>query len=273
MTNSKNLLMAGAVGLSADQIKNFICSFRKVNPVDTFVVLVDEKTRDSSRDFFFNHRVDAIVCDASKYKTSPINSRHFFYLDLLKEFADYRNILLTDTRDLVFQTNPFDHCPQNEEYLFVFQEDKNISLAFEVNNRIWLERIYGFDIVEKLKYKPILCGGAFFGSRNAMLHLLTLMKYEMEKIPSELFEWTVGDQPVLNYICYLNKNDELPLTIKENGDIMANLCVSLIVPSATDSIQLDLAKNLVLVNGKIPSMIHQYDRNVLLKQLYDSMYT
>lgn len=264
--------MAAAIGLGVDQLKNFIQSFRAVNPVDTFVVLVDQKTKIAAREFFFNHRVDAIACDASKYKTSPINSRHFFYLDLLQKFSDYKNVLLTDTRDLVFQTNPFDHCPNNEEYLFVFEEDKNISLAFEVNNRIWLERIYGLDVIEKLKYKPILCGGAFFGSRTAILHLLTLMKYEMEKMPAELFEYTVADQPVLNYICYLNKSHDLPLYIKENGNIMGNLCVSLVVPSSTDSVHLDLVKKQVIINGKIPSIIHQYDRSPALKAMYDSMY-
>ena len=272
MIKSHNLLMAAAIGLSADKIKNFICSFRAVNPKDTFVVLVDEKTRVESREFFLNHRVDAIACDPSKYKTSPINSRHFFYLELLDQFPNYKNILLSDTRDLVFQTNPFDHCPTDEEYFFAFEEDKNISLTFEVNNRIWLDTIYGAEVTESLKYKPILCGGAFFGSRSSMMLFLTELKNQMLSIPPNTFEWVVADQPALNYICYIKKPPGLPISIKENGDIMGNLCVSLVVPASTDTVHLDLISKKIIVNGKIPSMVHQYDRSPLLQNFYDSMY-
>lgn len=271
MLNAKNLLIAAAIGLPASAIKNFIVSFRKVNTKDKFIVLVDEQTKRDSYEVFLNNFVEVIVCDAKKYNTSPINSRHLFYYDLIQQLPEYKNVLVSDTRDLLFQSDPFSYCP-DEPHLFAFEEDSNCPLMHEINNRNWIRTIYGEKRLEQIGNNPILCGGAMLGSRKEMLKLLYLMAKEMLNIDPNVFSWTVADQPVLNHICYSELAKDLNLSIKKNGDVMVNLCVSLVHNHDSDQINLDIKTNLISVNGKVPSIIHQYDRSETLVELYDRIY-
>lgn len=272
MLNAKNLLIAAAIGLPIESIKHFIVSFRKVNQEDTFVVLVDENTKNNSDELFLKYFVDAVVCDPKKYNTSPINSRHFFYLDYIAHHPEYKNVLISDSRDLVFQKNPFSDC-LDSEHIFAFEEDPNFGLIHEGNNRGWIRNIYGEQRMQELAQKPILCCGALLGSRNAMLDMLKIMCKEMLQINPDLFSWTVADQPVLNHICYSNLSQNLPLTIKKNGEVVGNLCLCLVLLGASNKIHLDILSNIVYVDGKIPSIVHQYDRSLTLSSVYDRIHT
>lgn len=271
MLNAKNLLIAAAIGLPVTSIKNFIVSFRKVNTKDRFIVLVDEQTKQDSHEVFLNNFVEVIVCDTKKYNTSPINSRHLFYYELINQLPEYKNILVSDTRDLLFQSDPFIHC-HDTPHVFAFEEDSNCPLMHEINNRNWIRTIYGEKRLEEIGNKPILCGGAILGSRDEVLKMLHLMAKEMLSIEPSVFSWTVADQPVLNHICYSNLSKGLNLFIKKNGDVMVNLCVSLVHNHDSDQINLDIKTNLINVNGNIPSIVHQYDRSQTLIELYDRIY-
>lgn len=271
MLNADNLLIAAAIGLPASSLKNFIVSFRKVNPKDRFIMLIDQATKDASYGHFLDYCAEVIVCDQTKYNTSPINSRHFFYYDIIRTLPKYKNILVSDTRDIVFQSDPFLHCP-NYEHLFAFEEDSNCGLAHEGHNRTWMSTIYGQERIDQLTTTPIVCGGAVMGSSDCVIEMLRLMTEEMSKINPALFQWIVADQPVLNQICYSELSKNLPLSIKKNGEILGNLCLSLVHDYAHDAVELNVKTRKVKVNGYTPSMIHQYDRSPILTDIYNGMY-
>ena len=273
MLKSKNLLMAAAIGLPIEQIKNFVSSFRKVNHHDTFIVLVDQNTRNNSYEQFADNGVETIVCDASRYWTSPINSRHYFYYDIIKGISEeYKNVLITDTRDLIFQSDPFKHCP-DADHLFAFEEDSNCGIGHEGHNRAWIRNIYGQQRVDELSNKPILNGGALMGSKKSLTEMLRLLTEETSKVDPQIASWSILDQPIINHICYSDLSRDLPLSIKKNGEVMGNVGLSLVHKWASDKITLDLKTNLVSVNGMIPSILHQWDRNPVLSYLFDKTYS
>lgn len=272
MINAENLLIAAAIGLPISSLKNFIVSFRKVNQKDRFIILVDQATKDASYGKFLDYCAEIIVCDPSTYNTSPINSRHFFYYDIIKNLPKYKNILISDSRDIIFQSDPFLHCP-DYPHIFAFEEDSNCGLAHEGNNRTWMATIYGQERLEQLTTKPILCGGALMGSSDCLVEMLRLMNEEMRKIDPGMFSWIIADQPVLNEICYSELSKHLPLSIKKNGEILGNLCLSLVHDYAYDAVELNIKTKQVKVNRHIPSMVHQYDRNPMLLEMYNNLYT
>lgn len=268
----KNLLMSAAIGLSINDIKNFIVSFRSVNTKDDFIVLVDEQTKNASYDLFIKHFVHPIACDKEQFKTSPINSRHFFYLNYLKtNQLDYKNVLVTDTRDFMFQLDPFSFCPE-EEHVFVFEEDSNFKLMYESTNRFWLKSIYGEERVKELDLRNIVSGGAILGTRQQTTKMLEILCHEMSIIDRNYFETDIADQPVLNHICYSELVKTLPLQIKKNGDIGANIGLSLTREYAKDLVYLDVMTKKIIVNGMTPAMVHQYDRNPILLEAINNKF-
>ena len=141
MIGSKNLVMGTAVGYNISQVKNFVLSFRKFNMTDSIIMLVDKLTQDNLQEFFNSYYVTPVLFDAAAYATPCNNSRYTKYLEILVNNPQYKNVLISDTRDVVFQMNPFTDLP--EDYLYCFEEDSNVSLWFEGCNRGWLIQIYG----------------------------------------------------------------------------------------------------------------------------------
>ena len=269
MIGSKNLVMGTSIGYNISQVKNFVLSFRKFNMTDSIIMLVDKQTQDNLREFFNSYYVTSVLFDAAAYATPCNNSRYTKYLDILVNNPQYKNVLISDTRDVVFQMNPFTDLP--EDYLYCFEEDSNVSLWFEGNNRTWLIQIYGPERAEQLQNSRVMCSGTIFGSYDRMTKLVEAMVAQISYIHQELSSWQIVDQGVFNNICYSDLAEKLNITHKKNGDIVTTLCMSLST-IGLDVVQLNLQTNTLTVNGMTPKIIHQYDRNVILTDLYDKMY-
>jgi hypothetical protein len=267
---AKNLLLGAACGYGVSAIKNFVLSFRKHNQKDDIVLIVDSATRPSVEQFLENHQVKIEMFEPTSCATGVNNSRYFKYLEYISSVSQYENVFISDTRDVIFQSDPFDNSFPSE-YIYLFAEDGNVGIYDEGNNRTWVRQIYGQEMLDKLSNKNIICSGTILGERKNLTALLQKMVSNILGLDPSVSGWIIADQAILNYLFYSGSLSNLPIYLKQNGDIVTTLCMSM-SPLGTDKVVLDLRTNQLTVNGNTPSVIHQYDRSAHLSVLYNRMY-
>jgi len=109
-------------------------------------------------------------------------------------------ILITDCRDLFFQSNPFDKLPSTNnlvsKQLFVFDSgpsknrqisiNQSMTIEESIPDRKWIQRAYpqkyydNYDIYNDIKLKPALCAGTTLGDQYAMLMYAKIMVYQFD---------------------------------------------------------------------------------------------
>ena len=109
--------------------------------------------------------------------------RRFFvyYRYLLEHGQSYANVMLTDVRDVLFQSNPLGLEVADE--LQCFLEDARLTLGTERHNRKWLQTAFGDVVAEELTEAPIVCAGVTIGPRGIMLEYLKVMVKFLLRLP------------------------------------------------------------------------------------------
>ena len=279
MANTKNLVIGTAIGYDIDAIKNFVISFREHNTEADLVILAELGGIQRLESFFLQFDVKPLLFETLGYfslftsRSVAFNSRFIRNFEFLFVSPQYKHVLMSDTRDVVFQANPFLNLP--DDFLYFFTEDTNVSLGQNKFNAEWILNDYGMDTLESLKDYPIICNGTVLGSRNLILNYLRLLLSEMIRLSHNRNEKTlIVDQAITNYIAHTYTQEQLPRTLKFNGDIVGTLGVSFseaVENNPRDEVIFDLGK--VYVNGKYPAIIHQYDRNQYLANYFNNHYT
>jgi hypothetical protein len=84
------------------------------------------------------------------------------YCYLKRHGSRYQEVLLTDTRDVIFQKDPFDFV--HRDILCCFMERKGAVITDSEMNVRWIKQGFGKDELERLSNKPIICSGVTIGS-------------------------------------------------------------------------------------------------------------
>ena len=163
----KNLVIAAAVGLQVGQITLFIKSLRKYYNDDVCFV-IGQNDYDLEKELEKNQ---VIIVKTKIYKKSIQFKRYEIFLKFL-ENKDYKNILCCDSRDIYFQSNPFDFSYKGEINFFL--EDKKIKDCPYNSN--WILKTYGKKIYDNINHKTILCSGTVLGSYKKIKEYLHLIK-------------------------------------------------------------------------------------------------
>jgi hypothetical protein len=130
--------------------------------------------------------------------SGPNVARYFRYYSYLVDCpTEYRSVMLTDVRDVLFQSDPFEQ--DLGPGVCFFLEDERLTLGSEPHNRIWLERAYGKEIANELARLEISCSGVTIGTRGAVIDYLRAIVAELLRIPGKVWNGG-GDQAVHNYI-------------------------------------------------------------------------
>ena len=203
----RNVILGAACGYSKDQLANFIISSRKFYNDDIYLV-IEKKISDDLTNFFLEKKINTIITKFNKkilYK-----KRYEIYLDFLKK-NHYDYIFISDTRDVIFQKDPFDNT--NLSKIIFFLEDKKIQDC--KHNSRWIKKLYSNKDLEKIKSKNISCSGTTIGEYNYMKKYLELMVKEINN--TKYFSLTNSkgtDQGNHNYI--VHNNFCLESTLLEN---------------------------------------------------------
>jgi hypothetical protein len=200
-------------------------------------------TRDECREL---HR------EISKLIVHTYSSRFVQYLDFLRnQSAVYDKVMLTDVRDVCFQTDPFARIPDNQ--LWMFQEEGPHTLGSEGRNRRWVEATFGKKVLRQIAHNHILCAGITIGSFKNILGYLEAMAPELLS-RSPVY---IPDQAIHNAMAYTGAFEHLHPVIVKNGDGPV-LTVGMMKEA---QFKWNAAGQLVNAAGEPYAVIHQFDRH------------
>jgi hypothetical protein len=198
--------------------------------------------------------------DAPKWLADPIhifNYRHFLYYDyLLKHGRKFRDVLLTDVRDVVFQHDPFDF-PVSDR-IHVAMENPDIPVGACPWTSQWLLAGYAPEVLERLKDKEMSCAGTTLGPAPHIMRYLDLMLAEIAGMKDA---FTCADQAAHNVLLYEGKLNPVEKLRNFEGPIL----------TVGSEPRYELNENNELVNrdGSRIAIIHQYDRHPRLLRLFE----
>ncbi len=196
--------------------------------------------------------------------TTPNVRRFFLYQLFLRSLGkDYEQLLLADTRDVVFQKDPF-AFPWPDADLFFVEEDSRMHIGDCLGNSTGMKSTFGEKTFEELKSKPISCSGTTWGNfRGISAYVDRMVKIILTKTVEELGIW---DQSVHNYILYKDPLPRIHVFGNESGPV---LTLHWKPPS---TFKIDAEGWMSNDSGSIPNLLHQYDRHPVLVHLVERKY-
>ena len=176
--------------------------------------------------------------------------RYFLALKILRESGgSFAKLLLTDSRDVLLQEDPFDRIGDR---LVSGVEEKTIGDC--PHNSYWIEQIYGPAVLNRVSHCKIVCSGVTVGPVYKMEPYLVAMCAEMWKHLAKVAASPFFDQGIHNYLIY---GQRVRLELTENLDGM----IATLFYEDRSNIQTDAATGRFVVREKLPAIVHQYDRH------------
>jgi hypothetical protein len=173
-------------------------------------------------------------------------ARYFWaYLYLSANASRYRNVMLTDVRDVVFLRDPFAFDVDGAVHFFL--EDEKTTLSGTVNNRGWLAGAYGPETLDELGGRSISCSGITIGAVPAVLEYLELMVDALARLPRQFHGI---DQGVHNYVVHKGLVPRGRIAGNDAGPVL-----TLGIMSAED------ATRILHARAEEVNVVHQYDRH------------
>jgi hypothetical protein len=249
-----NLVIGAAFSYKIEHIEPFVKSLRR--HYDDKVVLFVQNVDEETRAFYEEYRIDMHeVAGTIDFKT--INVMRFeMYYQFLKNAdpSQCRKIFITDTRDVIFQGNPFANTDMASLYLYA--EPEMIGACY--TNSLWYKSLYGDAGLAKIKDQLIICGGTLLGTRASILNLIEMFWDELAGLTQNEKSFGTCDQALLNYLAYNKlKNWMLGETYSSN---VATL-------SHAKHFKFNANGQLLNMNGEPVPVVHQYDRHQVFKEL------
>lgn len=204
-----------------------------------------------------NRPVWQLLLKVADQLMAPIESRFLHALTVVRS-GRYRRILLTDVRDVLFQSDPFAGLPDKGLCLGI--ETYPDCLQQEPHNERWIKMAYGQKMLSKIGKKPISCAGVTLGDQYSMINYLEKMSNELLNLKFKATKSTMLislDQAAHNKLLWMGEIEDYHL-------LRTGHCASLATLSDerdfTNSIKIDDKNRLLNMDGKIISILHMYDR-------------
>lgn len=251
---SKNLILSAAIGYQFNQIEFFIKSLRKFYQ-DSVTFMIGEKDDEIEKE------LKKFGCDVVKIKVSKNEiqfKRYKTFLNYLQN-KDFNNILLCDSRDIYFQSNPFEYNYKGQINFFL--EDLSIKECSYNSN--WILKTYGKNELKKISNKTILCSGTVLGQNKKIKEYLNLiirnisdykykkkLKYFLTLRPDP--EGRGCDQGHANFLVHNSKIEKFNLYSNSEGPIATVFYLN----------KINFNKKSFLINesGEPYLIVHQYDK-------------
>jgi hypothetical protein len=179
-------------------------------------------------------------------------SRYFRYESYLRSLdGQFDLVMLTDVRDVVFQSNPF-AFPMTGQ-LCAFRESL-ARIGDDYYNSQWLKDAYGQAVYEQLQDLPVYCSGVTIGTISGVQDYLRAMTKHL----ASRVGFTGYDQGVHNYLVHTGALRDVVHYENWQGPVLTlgavasqDICV------AGDGLLRTRA-------GEVINVLHQYDRQAAL---------
>lgn len=250
---NENLIIGFAIGKysNIESMKNFCISLRQY--YDGKTVLITDTNNEEFVSFLKSFNITVLKTSNPITIEALMIQRWKLPIKVIESFPEAKNVILSDTRDLIYQGNPFDHLVGDE--LELTTEVKTIEQCQEWNSR-WIRNMYGEEIYQQVKGQKIICGGYMTGKREGVIKLCQLMVEEADKYPRTI----PGQPPIFVDQSSMNvfyKLGKFPSTTLHHtgGPFVATIGGSM------GTTRLDDEGFLINEDGSRPAVVHQYDRH------------
>ena len=252
MTSSKrNLILGFCTGYRFKAIESFIASVLNISDTVQLCLFthgLDKKFENVAA----QHSI--LVEDASPFLDlgfHPQNARYFAYQQFLhKNRNAYDRVLLTDVRDVFFQSDPFS-VRHPKSICFSLEDTK---IMWETINQGWIRDIYGDDLLADISKNHVACSGTTLGTTAGIENYLDIICTELL---NRSFDRTqVYDQGIHNYIVWKLRPD---WGWVDETDLVVNTV------GCTGPERISVIDDLVVIDGTIPPVVHQWDRHASLR--------
>ena len=258
----KNLVLGAAAGYDWDTLEPFVSSWRKNCPSAELVLFVDDLS-DFTREQLIRSGVSLKNFPAEMKKALPHNTRWKIFSDFLAARGDdYEQIFITDTRDVIFQSDLFENFKGFANYLVYATEADDVR-GSKTGARInygWLANFFGKEEADTFLNEKIICSGTVLGtSRHMQIFCRELWETLRHKTNF------IADQAVMNYLVRRNL---LPLENLIESDIDSGVIF-------TTALIKDFSirgEKILRGDGGVPAVVHQYTQNEPLLRLVDEIY-
>lgn len=182
---------------------------------------------------------------------TPMEAR-FLRFEQFLAASRYGRVLITDVRDVVFQSDPFAHLPR--EGLAVSIESEDYTVGSEPHNAMWIERVYGRGMLARIGDQRVSCVGVTYGDREAITAYLRRFNQELMALGPKALGMGGADTAIHNVILRTHQLGE-PHLLEPLQSPVATLNG---IPES--SACLSPEGHLLNRDGSEPSVLHQYDR-------------
>lgn len=247
----KNLVIGAMVAHGLEEIRPFVESLRRTT-FDGDIVLFVSRLAPASMEYL--RRNGCILIDYPLDETFRKISVHSFRFLLFRQFLasnkdSYRYVMLTDTRDVLFQKDPFDF--DIDHRLCVFLEDPSKTIGTCPFNAGWILKKYGRSEVSRLYNCEISCSGVTIGGISQILSYLAALHDHL--LPPVAF---IGDdQGGHNFLVHHNLLGPIRVMRNMHGPVLTMGYMPF------DRIRWDGRGHVVDGNGGVINILHQYDRH------------
>jgi len=188
--------------------------------------------------------------------------RYFAARDLLAARADgdIGSVLLADVRDVIIQSDPFAHVPSGR-----YTGDEILKVKDCHSNAVWIKAAYGEEIYNQLADRVSVCSGVSIGTIDSIREYLDAFCQETIRVMQDkcLDTLPVWDQAFHIKMLLL---DRFPFqTVPWNG------FVATVAQAGAEHLRVN-GDGLVEVDGRVPAILHQYDRHPPIQEHVDATY-
>lgn len=270
--SSKTLIFTLIINIKENDYKNFFKSLEKVQYNSNILIITDKISKIWNSSHFninyivleksypyypYNHPIYPIKIEILK-KYIPnyfMKMRKLYFYNIVRYLIfsiflkfygiNYEYFLLTDARDVIFQTHPFKWsiCPG----VYLVEEAKIRTLK---NIYPKFNRQYFKNKTELNRY--VINGGIIFGSSKE----ITMFFCNLTRLYIK-YGFAGNDQSFLNYFYYILHPFNYPVILNEDFSGYAKCIAQDLANSNNDLI--DDSGYIINKDGSIPAVIHQYN--------------
>ena len=248
----RDLVLGAAVGFRVDQVRIFVESLRATGYTGDIMMLVGLRDIALARYLRSKGAIPKRTWLIRRFH-GPIHAYRFeLFAGLLRSVVSrYDRVLLSDVRDVVFQSDPFAGLAGDTCQFFL--EGDMRTIGNEPTNMVYMRSFLPLDQVAALEPHRISCCGVVLGSSRAMMTYLTRMAANLAAVPSKVRRKIGADTAFHNRMAHLTK--DVPVELVENNIHVATMGIE---PAASYRVGPD--GMIRTLDGHLPAILHQYDR-------------
>ncbi len=257
-----NLILGIARNYSITDLRPFVRSARKFHDCRILLVINNDPELGKALEA---EGIDCVLEDVSSSFGRPhMNfARVADYVAVLQALAGrIDRVFLADTRDVVFQADVFAALP--DVPMIFFEEGKNFSLDSAGWNGNAIRRTFGLAVYEQIKHHEVICSGTVMG-RHGVTLMYCWEKLLLGQLVRRRHHMRSGvDQATTNVIARV---DLVPSSLVMPYDG----AIATLSGRNTNFLAVENGR-MITATGAVPAAIHQYDRNLAVRDFVYSTY-